>query len=81
MGLKSNQGDVTAAFIHTYISKDEEVYFESPRGFEHFSNNVCKKFLILKKMLCGLHQSPGSFWKYMIKKLEQSRLKQSKFDL
>ena len=51
-----------------------------PRGFEQFSNNGGKKCLKLKKTLYSLHQSPRALWKYLTKKLEQSGLKQSKFD-
>ena len=34
LGLKSKQGDVTAAFLHADLGKDEEVYVRMPRGFE-----------------------------------------------
>ena len=33
LGLKSKQGDVTAAFLHANLGKDEKVFMEMPRGF------------------------------------------------
>ena len=80
LGLKSKQGDVTAAFLHADIPEDEKVYVNMPRGFEQFSKNGRKKCLKLRKTLYGLRQSPRAFWQYMTKKLEQSGLKQSEFD-
>ena len=69
MGLKSNQGEVTAVFIYADIPENEKVYVEMPRVFEQFSNNGRKKCLKLKKTLYGLHQSPRTFWQYLMNKL------------
>ena len=33
LGLKSKQGDVTAAFLHADLGKDEKVFVEMPQGF------------------------------------------------
>ena len=62
LGLKSKQGDVTAAFLHADLGKDEEVYVRMPRGFEKKG-----KVLKLKKTLYGLRQSPRAFWRYMLR--------------
>ena len=80
MGLKSNQGDVTAAFIHAYIPDNEKIYVEMPRGFEKFYKNGRKKFLKMKNALYCICQSPRAFCPYLTKKLDQSGLKQSNFD-
>ena len=60
LGLKSKQGDVTAAFLHADIEEGEEVFVEMPRGFRQDG-----KVLKLKKTLYGCRQSPelfGSIW-------------------
>jgi len=80
LGLKSKQGDVTAVFLHAEIPEGEKVYVDMPCGFDQLSKNGRKKCLKLKRTLYGLRQSPRAFWQYMTKKLEQSGLKQSKFD-
>ena len=48
LGLKSNQGDITDAVIHSDTGKNEKVCIYLPRGFEHYSNIVGKKCLKLK---------------------------------
>ena len=75
LDLKSKQGDVTAAFLHADLNKDEEVYVAMPKGFEQKG-----KVLKLKKTLYGLRQSPRAFWKYMVEKMEICDMPQSKFD-
>lgn len=75
LGLKSKQGDVTAAFLHADLSEDEEVYVEMPRGFKKPG-----KVLKLKKTLYGLRQSPRAFWKYMVERMEACGMPQSKLD-
>ena len=76
LGLKSKQGNVTAAFLHADIPEDEKVYIEMPRGFEQYSKNGKRKRLKLRKTLYGLCQSPRAFWQYLMKKMEQCDLKQ-----
>jgi hypothetical protein len=49
LGLKSKQGDVTAAFLHATLGPDEHVYCEMPLGFK-----IQGKVLKLKKTLYGL---------------------------
>ena len=39
LGLKSNQGNVTAEFTHVDIPDNDKVYIEMPRVFEQFSQN------------------------------------------
>ena len=68
--LNYKQGDVTSAFIHEYIPKDDKVYIEISRGFEPFYKNGCKKCLKLKI---------NAFCNYTMYKLEQCGLKQSNF--
>ena len=80
LGLKSKQGDVLAAFLHSGLAPGEEVYVEMPLGFNELSKNGKKQVLRLKKTLYGLRQSPRAFWKYMTAKIKQVGLKQSKFD-
>ena len=75
LGLKSKQGDVTAAFLHATLGKDEHIYCEMPLGFR-----IPGKVLKLKKTLYGLRQSPRAFWKYLIEKMEMCGLEQSNLD-
>jgi len=37
IGLKSKQGNVTAAFLHAKLPEGEKLYVDMPRGFEQFS--------------------------------------------
>ena len=70
LGLKSKQGDDTAAFLHADLGKDEKVFVEMPRGFEVQGKNGRPKVLKLFKTLYGLRQSPRAFWKYMTAKMK-----------
>ena len=56
LGLKSKQGDVTAAFLHAKLEDNERVYVEMPQGFKKPG-----KVLSLKSTLYGLRQSPRAF--------------------
>ena len=47
--LKSKRGDVTSAFLHADVGKDEDMYVEMPLGFRKKG-----KVLKLKKTLYGL---------------------------
>ncbi len=80
LGLKSKQGDITCAFLHADLVPDESVYVDMPLGFNTKSKNGKRQVLKLNKTLNGLCQSPRAFWKYITKKLESCRLKQSRFD-
>ena len=80
LGLKSKQGDVTAAFLHANLGKDKKVFVDMPRGFEVKGKNGKNKVLRLKKALYGLCQSPRDFWDYMMSKMELCGLVQSKMD-
>lgn len=75
LGLKSKQGDVTAAFLHATLGPDEHIYIEMPLGFQ-----IPGKVLKLKKTLYGLRQSPRAFWEYMVERMERCGMKQSKLD-
>jgi hypothetical protein len=75
LGLKSKQGDVTAAFLHAMLGPDEHVYCEMPPGFKSQG-----KVLKLKKTLYGLRQSPRAFWKYLVERMEMCGMVQSKLD-
>ena len=75
LGLKSKQGDVTAAFLHADFEEGEEVFVEMPRGFRQDG-----KVLKLRKTLYGCRQSPRAFWKYLVAKMDVCGMKQSQFD-
>ena len=47
LGLKSNRGDVTDAFLHEDIVEGENVYFDTPKGFEQYWKTGRKKCLKL----------------------------------
>ncbi len=69
LGLKSKQDDVTATCLHATLKQDENVYVEMPLDFKQCGSNGKFKFLFLKNNLCGFHQSPHAFWKYLIEKV------------
>ena len=60
LGLKSKQGDITAAFLHAEVEEDRNIYVEMPRGFRKPG-----KVLRLKRWLYGNRESPREFWKYL----------------
>ena len=64
LGLKSKQGDITAAFVHADVEKGEGIYVEMPRGFRKQG-----KVLKLKKTLYGLRLSPRAFRLYLTEKM------------
>jgi hypothetical protein len=73
--LKSKQGDVMAAFLHSKLGENEKVYVEMQMGFRQKG-----KVLSLKHTLYGLHQSPRAFWKYLTKAMEAAGMRVSKCD-
>ena len=75
LGLKSKQGDVTAAFAHAPLSEDETVYMSMPQGFSRPG-----KVIKLRKTLYGLRAAPRAFWKFMVNKLDECGMKQSEQD-
>jgi hypothetical protein len=80
LGLCSKQGDITCAFLHTSLGRDEAVYIEMPQGFKQYDKNGKPKVLKLNQTLYGLRQSPRAFWLYLTEKLERCGLKQSQLD-
>ena len=80
LGLKSKQGDVTAAFLQANLCEDDKVFVDMPRGLEVRGNNGRNKVLKLKKTLYGLRHSPRAFWKYMTSKTEICDMVNSKMD-
>ena len=73
--LKLKQGDVTEAFLHADVGKDEKIYVEMPLG-----SRKKGKVLKLNKTLYGLRQSPRMFWKYLSKAMNDVGMKTSQFD-
>ncbi|KAL7479908.1 hypothetical protein ACHAW6_005627 [Cyclotella cf. meneghiniana] len=74
--LKSKQGDVTVAFLHTNLDwEKEKVYVEMPLGF-------CQngKVLKLQKTLYGLCQSTRAFWQFLTGAMIKSGMTVSKLD-
>ncbi len=49
LGLKSMQGDITLAFLHTDLEENKTVYVDMPMGFTQYSKTRKKKCLKLKK--------------------------------
>ena len=43
--LKSMQGDITCAFLHADLEKDEQVYVHIPKGFEQYDKQGRPKVL------------------------------------
>ena len=73
--LKSKQGDVTAAFLHADVGKDETIYVKMPLGFRKNG-----KVLKLNKTLYGHWQSSRMFWKYLSKAMNDVGVKTLQFD-
>ncbi len=48
LGLKQNQDNVTAAFLHADLEEGKNVFVEIPKGFEQYAKNDRKKILKLK---------------------------------
>jgi hypothetical protein len=65
LGLCSKQGDITCAFLHASLGKDEAVYIEMPQGFKQYDKNGRPKVLKLNRTLYGLRQSPRAFWLHL----------------
>ena len=80
LDLKSAQADITAAFVHADLPKDEEVYVHQPRGFKVNKGDGFEYVLKLKKSLYGLKQAPRHFFNYLTKHLEKHGLRQSNCD-
>ncbi|KAL7450492.1 hypothetical protein ACHAWC_005220 [Mediolabrus comicus] len=74
LGLASASADVSCAFLHAPIDK-EEVYMEMPQGFKQDG-----KVLRLKRSLYGLRQAPRNFFMYLSEKMNECGLKSSKHD-
>ena len=72
LGLKSKQGDITAAFVDAAVEEGENIYIEMPCGFKKN-----KKALKLKKTHYGLQQSLRAFWLYLTEKMEACGVEQS----
>ena len=76
--LCSAQADITAAFVHAPLDKDEDgdIYVQQPRGFEVPGDYVLK----LNRSVYGIKQAPRNFFKYLKKHLRRQGLCQSDFD-
>ena len=73
--LKSEQGNVTAAFLHGELEPGVQVFVEIPLGFRKKG-----KVLKLKQTLYGLRHSPCAFWKYLTWAIVASGMQVSKLD-
>ena len=80
LGLKSKQGNATAAFLHANIGKDDKEFVDMPQVFEVKGKNVTPRVMKLLKTLYGLLQSPRALWKYMTAKMEFCGTVHSKMD-
>ena len=80
MGLKSKQGDVTAAFLHADLGKYEKVFVEMLQIFEDKVKNGIPRVLKLLKTLYGLRQSSRKLWNYITAKMKFCGMVQSKMD-
>ena len=72
--LKSNQRDITAAFLHVKLEENEKIFFDMPKVFEQNDKRGKRNLLRLKKTLYGLCQIPRAFLKYLTQKLISSRM-------
>eukprot|EP00804_Cyclotella_cryptica_P017057 CCRYP_003306-RA/>CCRYP_003306-RA protein AED:0.08 eAED:-0.00 QI:0/-1/0/1/-1/0/1/0/182 len=75
LGLKSKQGNITAAFVQADVEKGDNIYVEMHQGFKE--QGIVLK---LKKTLYGLRQSPRAFWLYLTEKMNLCGMEQATFD-
>ena len=80
LGLKSKQGDIKAAFLHSKLDPDEEIYLEMPQGFKQYGKNGRPKVLRLNRRIYGLKDAPKAFFEYLKGKMEECGMRQSEFD-
>ena len=71
---------MTHNLIHENIGEGENFYVNIHKGSEQYNKIVRKNCLKLKKNLYCICQSPRTFWKYLMKKLEACGSNQSEFD-
>ena len=79
--LKSKQGGVNCAFLHSHLTEYETLYDHTPQGFNQYDKKGKEKVLKLNRCLYGLKNNPRALWKLMVDKLEFLALKQIKLDL
>jgi len=71
---------VKAAFLHSKLGPDEELYLEMPQGFKQYDKNGRPRVLKLKRHIYGLRESPKRFYEYMVEKMAECGMRQSSFD-
>ena len=60
--LKSDQGDITAEFLHEKLEENKKVFIDMPKIFEQYDKRGNWRVLRLKKTLYGIFQIPRYFW-------------------
>ena len=80
LDFKFKQGDVNCAFLHTHLHHKQNIFVHMPQGFTQYDKGGKAKVLKLKRCLYGLKNSPRTFWKFVVEKLEVCGLEQSKLD-
>ena len=78
--LKSNQGDIAAAFLHAKLEENEKVFVDMPKLFEQYNKRGKQRLLRLKKNLYVICQIPRYFSNYLTWKLIASGMLQSNLD-
>ena len=74
--LHSAQCDITAAFVHSPLPPEEEIYVHQPRGFERGTNCVLR----LNTSVYGLKQASRHFFHYLTERLKRQGLEPSSCD-
>ena len=75
LDLKSRQGNITTAFLHTNLNPGEKVFIKMPMGFKNK-----EKVLKLKATLYALPQYPGAIWQYLTEKMQECGMSQTQLD-
>jgi hypothetical protein len=74
----ANVVDVKGAFLHGEFTDGEEILMEVPKGFEkHYPSNMVLKLL---KTMYGLKQAAMSFWRMLLRCMQDMRMQRSTAD-
>jgi hypothetical protein len=76
--LCTAQADITAAFVHAPLEKDEEIFVEQPKGLVY--GEPGEYVLKLNKSVYGIKQAPRNFFKFLVDELALEGLQQSEND-
>ena len=75
-GLCTAQADITAAFVHAPLYKNDQIYVEQPKGWVYGKDYVLK----LNRSVYGIRQAATNFFQYLTLEFEKLDMKPSDRD-